>query len=138
MPNLPQSTITKEQEILKSLREEEENLLIEEVGQEPELHPEVSPWVERVESLGGEVNLPEPLAHIPKGPQIVSSQAPVVVTLPLTVAEIKEATSSRHEFVEAIFWLAEWCKRIIKIATLRGLRVVFKPKNYEPNPRNTN
>lgn len=52
------------------------------------------------------------------------------VILPLTSEEITKAlhVKVKDKFTQAMFWLAEWCIRIAKLAHHHGRRVIFGRK----------
>jgi hypothetical protein len=89
-----------------------------------EFEPEVKDWLTRLET-GEEIQLPQPVTD-DSGQPLVSPTTPqqVTVTLPLTEEEMKFAL--HQKVIESVRWLAEWTKRLLKIA---GGRFIYKSKN---------
>lgn len=86
-----------------------------------ELAPEVKDWMTKLET-GEEIQLPQPVTD-DSGQPLVSPPAPqqVTITLPLTEEEMKFAL--HQKVVESIRWLAEWTRRLLKIA---GGKFIYK------------
>ena len=88
--------------------------IIQEVGKEVELPPEVEHAGVRVKS--DTIELPPPVQKsgvTPVGPAAVPAQAQTV-TLPLTDDQIAQGLS--ESIFSSIRWLAEWCERQLKNA----------------------
>lgn len=101
----------KQKEILSRLFPEKEKYPIV----ERPVTPEVPPEIEKVEAVAGaEISLPQPVTD-DTGAVIVDTPAPqqVSVTLPLTEEEIEKGLAYKITF--SIRWLAEWCRRLLKI-----------------------
>lgn len=113
LPNGPQTPSLKEQkEILSGAFSERDKYPVVERPTMPEIPPEI----EQVEArAGAEITLPQPVTD-GQGQVIVSPAAPqqVIVTLPLTEEEMKRALHLK--VVDSLRWLAEWMKRLLKIA----------------------
>lgn len=94
-----------------------------EVGPPKEVGPEVKDWMERLET-GEEIQLPQPVTD-DAGQVILDTSAPrqVEVKLPLTEAEIQRGL--HQEIVNSIRWLAEWCRRLLKMA---GTKFIYRIK----------
>ena len=103
---------------------DKERVLIVERRPPKELEPEVKDWLEKIET-GAEIQLPQPVTD-DQGQVIVSPAAPqqVTVTLPLTEEEMSGALHLK--IVYSLRWLAEWMKRLLKIA---GGKFSYKLKN---------
>lgn len=88
-----------------------------------ELEPEVKDWMTKLET-GEEIQLPQPITD-DAGQPLVSPPAPqqVAVTLPLTEEEM--SVGLHRKVIESIRWLAEWMKRVLKIA---GGKFVYRIK----------
>lgn len=118
LPREPQVSSAKEQkEILSRLFPEKYPIV------ERPVTPEVPPEVEQVEAVAGaEISLPQPVTD-DTGAVIVDTPAPqqVTVTLPLTEEEMNQALHLK--IVYSLRWLAEWCKRLLKI--MRG-KFIYK------------
>jgi hypothetical protein len=86
-----------------------------------ELGPEVKDWLTKLET-GEEIQLPQPVTD-DSGQPLVSPPASqqVTVTLPLTEEEMKFAL--HQKVIDSIRWLAEWMKRVLKIA---GGKFIYK------------
>lgn len=110
LPNEPQVPSPKEQkEVISRLFPEKHPVV------ERPVTPEVPPEVEKVEAVAGaEISLPQPVTD-DTGAVIVDTPTPqqVTVTLPLTEEEIEKGLGYKITF--SIRWLAEWCKRLLKI-----------------------
>ncbi len=116
-----------QKEILGKVFGEEEKAPIVEVGKTPEIkEKEVESWLERLEK-GEEVTLPGPVTD-DQGRALVEPAAPPKpeIVLPLTKMEVKSGL--HHKVVDSIRWLAEWCRRIIKMT--KG-RLKFAAKKAE-------
>lgn len=101
--------------------EEKEGLPLEE---RPTI-PEVPPEIEHVETIAGaEITLPRPITDI-GGQPILDNAAPqqVTITLPLTEEEMRQALHLK--IIYSLRWLAEWAKRLLKIA---GGKFAYKLK----------
>lgn len=79
-----------------------------------EFEPEVKDWLTRVET-GEEIQLPQQVTD-DTGQVIIDTPAPqqVTVTLPLTEEEMKRALHLK--LIYSLRWLAEWAKRLLKLA----------------------
>jgi hypothetical protein len=104
----------------EALTVEEEKVPIVE-RKEGEIPPEIKDYVTKVETAA-EVTLPQPVTD-DSGQIIVDTTAPqsVTVTLPLTEEETKRGL--QHKMVDSLRWLAEWCRRLLK---LTGSRFVYR------------
>jgi len=110
LPKEPEVPSLKEQkEILSRLFQEKHPIV------ERPVTPEVPPEVEKAEAVAGaEISLPQPVTD-DTGAVIVDTPAPqqVTVTLPLSEEEIEKGLAYKINF--SIRWLAEWCRRLLKI-----------------------
>jgi hypothetical protein len=111
LPNEPRVSSPKERkEILSRLFPKEKYPLVE-----PLETPEVPPELEKVEAVAGaEISLPQPVTD-DSGAVIVDTPTPqkVTVTLPLTEDEIIKGLG--YKITYSVRWLAERCKRLLKI-----------------------
>jgi hypothetical protein len=77
--------------------------------------PEIPPEIEHVETVAGaEISLPQPVTD-DSGVVVMDNAAPkqVTITLPLTEEEMRRALHLK--IIYSLRWLAEWCKRLVKI-----------------------
>lgn len=78
--------------------------------------PEIPPEIEHVEAVSGaEIYLPQPVTD-DSGATVMDNAAPqqVTVTLPLTDDQMNQALHLK--IIYSLRWLAEWTKRLLKIA----------------------
>jgi len=83
---------------------------------EQPITPEIPPEIEYVEAFAGaEITLPKPITDSGGG-IILDNAAPqqVTITLPLTEEEMHRALHLK--IIYSLRWLAEWVKRLLKIA----------------------
>lgn len=104
-----------------------EKVPIVEVGVPKEVGPEVKDWMEKLET-GEEIQLPQPVIDDTTGQVIVEATTPqkVEIKLPLTEAGIQQGL--HREIVESIRWLAEWCRRLLKIV---GKKFFYRIKDRD-------
>lgn len=108
----------------ENVASEKEKPVLTEIPQTPEIPPED---IEHVEAVAkGEVYLPTPVTDDKTNQVILDNAAPqqVTVTLPLTDEEMNHALHLK--IIYAARWLAEWCKRLIKIM---GGKFFYKSKS---------
>lgn len=109
---------TSEKDILNTLFTEEkgEVTLME---AEPKLKPEVESLIHKVEK---EIYLAKPITD-DAGQMVMQSPTTVlpIITLPLTQSTY--IVGLTQQITESVRWLAEWCRRIIKML---GEKVVFR------------
>jgi hypothetical protein len=77
--------------------------------------PEISPEIGKVQPVvGEEISLPQPITD-ETGQVIVDTPIPqqVAVSLPLTEEEMSRALHLK--IIYSLRWLAEWCRRLIKM-----------------------
>lgn len=91
---------------------------LEKIGQQEKQAETV---LERVERNPGTQPVTDSFGQVVLTP---SGSQQVTITLPLTEEEIKHGL--HHKIVDAIYWLAKWCVRMVKKAALFGVRVVYK------------
>lgn len=91
------------------------------VERKAEVGPEVKDWLKKLEE-GEEIQLPQPVTDDSGQPlvQPAASQQPQII-LPLD--EDQFGAAFRKTVYDSIRWLAEWCKRLLRM--LPG-RVVFR------------
>ncbi len=96
----------------KTLVSEREKIPIVE-RKEGEIKPEVKDYITKVETAT-EIDLPQPITD-DQGQVVADDITPrkVVIKLPLTEAEIKRGL--HYKIVDSLRWLAEWCRRLVKI-----------------------
>lgn len=104
---------------LKTSTEDVEGL-VDSSPETAEVSPELEQYVEKVEMQPG----PGPIADDSGQTLLTPSTQTATITLPLTDEEVQEGL--RHPVVDAIFWLAKWCKLLVKKAALIGGRVVYR------------
>ena len=107
-----------EKEILNTLFTEEkgEVTLIE---AEPKLKPEVESLIQKVEK---EIYLAKPITD-DAGQPVMSSPTTVMPVITLPVTQSTYLAGLTQQITESIRWLAEWCRRLIKML---GERVAFR------------
>ena len=113
LPDKPTSTAS-QKEVLIS---EREKIPIVEPKPVKEVEPEVKDWLTKLET-GEEIELPEPVTD-DSGQALVSPVVPqqVDISLPLTEEEINRGLGLK--IVDSFRWLAEWAKRLLKLAAGR-------------------
>lgn len=120
LPSEPEAPSAKEQkEILSRLFPEKHPIV------ERPVTPEIPPEVEKVEAVAGaEISLPQPVTD-DTGAVIVDTPTPQqpAITLPLTEEEIERGLG--YKITYSIRWLAEWCKRLLKIF---GGKFIYRPE----------
>ena len=113
LPDEPQVPTPKEQkEIVSQLFSEKEKHPVVERPTTPEIPPEI----EHAEAVAGaEIQLPQPVTDDTTGQVLVTSPAATQpqIVLPLTEEEIERGLHLK--IIHSFRWLAEWCKRLIKI-----------------------
>jgi hypothetical protein len=121
LPDEPQVPLPKEQkEVVSELFSDKEKHPVVERPTAPEVPPEV----ERVEAVAGaEIQLPQPVTD-DTGQVLVTSPAAAQpkIVLPLTKEEIERGLHLK--VIHSFRWLAEWCRRLIKM--FHG-RVIYRP-----------
>ena len=107
-----------EKEILNTLFTEEkgEVTLME---AEPKLKPEVESLIQKVEK---EIYLAKPITD-DAGQPVMSSPTTVMPVITLPVTQSTYLAGLTQQITESIRWLAEWCRRLIKML---GERVAFR------------
>ena len=120
----PVSGATGQRELEPKFLKPEQPLIIE--PGEPEPQAEVKDWVKKTEE-GETAELPQPVTD-GYGEILVEAagKQPAEIVLPLDEEEVKQGL--HHKAVDSIRWLAEWCVRVMKIATGR---VFYKKANDE-------
>lgn len=83
----------------------------------------VEGYLERIEREPGTEPVTDDTGQVVLTP---TGSQQVTITLPLTEEEVKHGL--HHKIVDAIYWLAKWCVRIIKKAAIAGIKVVFRPQ----------
>ena len=107
-----------EKEILNQLfKEDKKYPKVEE--EEPEIDKEVEPFIRKVEK---EIYLNQPVTD-EWGQPLVSSPAPQNPKITLPVTKSAYAFGLTQGVTDSIRWLAEWCRRIIKMF---GQQVFFR------------
>jgi len=77
--------------------------------------PEISPEVEYIRTtMGAEITLPQPITD-DTGQIIVGAAAPQKVEIKLPLSEEQILQGLGYKIIDSFRWLAEWCKRLIKI-----------------------
>ncbi len=115
MSSLPEKN---EKEILNELFFEQEKFPVEVEG-EPNIKPEVKPFVQKIEE---DVVLNKPVMDN-YGQPIVSPAAPQNPKIVLPISKNSYTLGLTKKISESLRWLAEWCFRLIKIF---GERASFK------------
>lgn len=114
----PAGSMNKEKEVLNELFPLEERYPVVE-EKELEVEKEVEPYIEKIEK---EIYLTKPVSDN-YGQIIITSPSaqPTQIILPLTQATLLFGLKQKVD--ESIRWLAEWCRRLIKIF---GPRAVYR------------
>ncbi len=113
LPDEPQVPTPKEQKeiVSKVFGKEEKHPVVE----RPTI-PEIPPEIEHAEAIAGaEIQLPQPVTDDTTGQVLVTSPA---ATQPQIVLPLSEEEVERGLHLKVIYsfrWLAEWCKRLIKL-----------------------
>ena len=112
-----------EKDILNTLFTEEkgEITLME---AEPKLQPEVESMIKRVEK---EIYMAKPITD-DAGQPVMQSPAAVTPVITLPITQSTYIVGLTQQITESVRWLAEWCRRVIKIL---GEKVVFREENTE-------
>jgi hypothetical protein len=119
LPNEPQVPLPKEQKDVVSRLFPEKHPVVERPTT-----PEVPPEIEHVEAVpGAEIQLPQPVTDDATGQVLVTSPAATQpkIILPLTEEEVERGLHLK--VIHSFRWLAEWCRRLIKV--FHG-RVVYR------------
>jgi len=107
-----------EKEILNQLfKEDKKYPKVEE--EEPEVDKEIEPLIQKVEK---EIYLSQPITD-GWGQPLVSSPAPQNPKITLPVTKSAYTLGLTQGITDSIRWLAEWCRRIIKMF---GQQVFFR------------
>jgi hypothetical protein len=119
-PKPPSVSGPKEQRELGPAIEPEKMPLTE--YQEPEPEPEVKDWMKKLEE-GETIQLPQPVTD-DFGQVLVQAagQAKPKIVLPLDETGVTQGLHTK--VIDSVRWLAEWCVRVMKLATGR---VFYKP-----------
>ncbi len=92
----------------------QEKTPITEYTRSVDLEPEVEGWLEKLEKE--ETKLNQPVTNQTTGQVVLDDaqkQTGFKVVLPLTKDEVEKGL--RHQVVDSLRWLAEWCLRLIKM-----------------------
>lgn len=121
----PAGSMNKEKEVLNELFPLEEKYPVVE-EKELEVGKEIEPYIEKIEK---EIFLAKPISDNYGQILVTSSSAqPTQIILPLTQATLLFGLKQKVD--ESIRWLAEWCRRLIKIF---GPRAVFRKEESASN-----
>ncbi len=111
LPDEPQVPLPKEQKDLVSRLFPEKHPVVERATT-----PEVPPEIEHAEAIpGAEIQLPQPVTDDTTGQVLVTSPTAIQpkIVLPLTEEEIERGLHLK--VIHSFRWLAEWCRRLIKV-----------------------
>lgn len=112
MPDLP------EKEILNQLFNDTEKYPVVEES-EPAIDKEVEPYIQKLEK---EIYLSKPITDN-YGQPLISPPAPQDPKIVLPITNTLYVFGLTQKVTEAVRWLSEWCKRLIKIF---GKRAIFR------------
>ena len=120
-PPPPPISGPKEQRELGPATEPEQAPLTE--YEEPEPEPEVKNWMEKLEE-GETVQLPQPVTD-DFGQVLVQAAGQTKPKIVLPLDETGLSIGLHQKVIDSVRWLAEWCVRVMKMATGR---VFYKAK----------
>ena len=91
---------------------------------EPELKPEVDSLIQKVEK---EIYMAKPI-NDNAGQPVMQSPASVAPVITLPISQNTYLIGLTKEIAESVRWLAEWCRRVIKML---GEKVAFRSEETD-------
>lgn len=97
------------------------------VERKAEVRPEVKDWLRKLEE-GEEIQLPQPVTDN-SGQPLVQAAAPQQPTIILPLDEPSYLIGFKKTIYDSLRWLAEWCRRILRMLPDRVVFRKLKVKN---------
>ncbi|HNP89033.1 MAG: hypothetical protein BWY24_00208 [Microgenomates group bacterium ADurb.Bin219] len=107
----PAGSMSKEKEVLNSLFNEEEERFPVVEEKEKEIEKEVQPYIEKIEK---EIYLAKPITD-DYGQTLVTAPSAQPTQIVLPISEATFLFGLKQKVSESVRWLAEWCRRLIKM-----------------------
>lgn len=99
------------------------------VERKAEMRPEMRGWIRKLEE-GEEIQLPQPVTD-GAGQPIVQAAAPQQPQIILPLDEDQFVAALRKTVYDSIRWLAEWCRRLLKMFPGRIAFKKFKTQSLK-------